>query len=496
MKKIYFFTALLVALFSVSSSYADTYKVDFETSVDTNDHDFKVATGWGHIKDCFVHPIFSSMSEYVAYSFEAGAGVDGSQALKVGNQLILGRECYDLLVTPKVSGTVSIMVKSAAQGSDVPSIKFFKVENGAKGEEIVPAEAPEIVADAFVKVTLTNQEAVCIGIRGENIYVDDFEATSAEVVLAKAMTVTGAAAAADMKTWLDTSTGWFPTTYFSCDAEGNYKLSYDITLKNTGDVTLNPGDEGYTLTLINQETAEVYAEALPVEVVLEPGEEKTVNVKVDLNTATTGEDWYMQIRENLTNTVNGNYDYRINVKMNPAEQGDYKALAITNAVLTTETVQMEGADCIFADADGTFTVSFAVTMRNDGNVALEPGTEGFTLQLLKQMAFTQTPVGEAVPVEATIQPGETATVDVTFTANLSDNSDPLEFIISEGISQTIYPTYITVTVKDASENPSTAVNALKTGDKKSAVMFSLKGQQVSPAYKGLVVKNGRIYLNK
>ncbi len=160
----YFLLALLVALFSVSSSYADTYKVDFEQAADTTDPEFRVDAGWGHIKDCFVHPIFSSMSQYVAYSYEAGAGVDGSQALKIGSQLLIGLEKNDLLVTPKVSGAVSIMVKSAAEGEDVPSIKFFKVENGAMGEEITLADAPVITADAFVKVVLPEQEGACIGI--------------------------------------------------------------------------------------------------------------------------------------------------------------------------------------------------------------------------------------------------------------------------------------------------------------------------------------------
>ena len=81
-------------------------ELDFEQAADTTDPEFRVDAGWGHIKDCFVHPIFSSMSQYVAYSYEAGAGVDGSQALKIGSQLLIGQEKNDLLVTPKVSGAV------------------------------------------------------------------------------------------------------------------------------------------------------------------------------------------------------------------------------------------------------------------------------------------------------------------------------------------------------------------------------------------------------
>lgn len=131
MKKNYFLTALMMLFIGAGSAMADTYKVDFNTTIDTNDHSFRVATGWTHIVDAYEHPIWSSMSEWVAYSYSADGGVDGTGALKVGSQLLMGAAKNDLLVTPKVNGEVSLMVKSASEYEDqTPSVKFFAVADG------------------------------------------------------------------------------------------------------------------------------------------------------------------------------------------------------------------------------------------------------------------------------------------------------------------------------------------------------------------------------
>lgn len=51
MRKNYFFAALLMLLFGAGNAMADSYKVDFETTVETSDHEFRVASGWSHIVD-------------------------------------------------------------------------------------------------------------------------------------------------------------------------------------------------------------------------------------------------------------------------------------------------------------------------------------------------------------------------------------------------------------------------------------------------------------
>ena len=247
MKKNYIIALLLMLLCGASNAMADAYKVDFETTVDTSDHEFRVASGWSHIVDADINPYFTWLTSYVDYSYEENAGIDGTQALKVASQTLSGQEKFDLLVSPKLSGTVSIMVKSASEAEDqTAGIKFFVVDNGTMGAEITPAEAPALTKDGYVKYVLPEQSGANIGIRGEYVYIDDFEAASAEITMTKSFAVVGAKVADDANTTteLDNS-GWYPqqVTYINCDAEGKYTLSYDIDLKNSGDRTLEPGDD-------------------------------------------------------------------------------------------------------------------------------------------------------------------------------------------------------------------------------------------------------------
>ena len=324
MKKIYFFAAMLTLLTGASDVMADTYKVDFETAADTSDPEFRVATGWGHIVDFYKDPWgLSFRDQYVSYTYEDGAGVDGSKALLVGTQKLSYEDKYDLLVTPKVSGTVSIMVKSAAEpyneeddwfgeGPQVASLKFYAVADGERGEELTPAEAPELSTDGYVKYVLNDVADLQIGLRGEYVYIDDFEAeTLGEVVLTRSLKIAGGELADDNDVTVDDSQFWNVKTYVMSNAEGDYTLSYDVELTNSGEVALNPGDEGYTLTILNQESGEVVAEQLPINVSIEPGETKTANVKMQLNSNTTGTDFYLLIRENVTSTEKGYYDFHV-----------------------------------------------------------------------------------------------------------------------------------------------------------------------------------------
>ena len=355
MKKNYIIALLLMLLCGASNAMADTYKVDFETTVDTSDHEFRLASGWSHIVDFFKGPIWIIPDEYVSYSFETNAGVDGSTALKIGSQTLTGKECNDLLVSPKLSGTVSIMVKSASEAEDqTAGIKFFVVDNGTMGAEITPVEAPALTKDGYVKYVLPEQSGANIGIRGEYVYIDDFEAASAEIEESRSMTVVSATLASDNDTYSET-VGWFPETFINTDAEGNYTLSYDIELKNNGETTLNPGDEGYSISLYSYDNNRddiVLGENLPVSVALEPGETKTVNFKLSLKSenATEGETVYVAIKENVTGSeTERNYDINYKVKYKAPDVQPAQALTITAAELLTET---------FTDGEGnsrTFT---------------------------------------------------------------------------------------------------------------------------------------------
>ena len=63
-------TLLLLLLFiGANSITAAPYKADFNSSIDTSDHAFKPAQGWGHIVDGFQHPFWSWLSSFTEYTY-------------------------------------------------------------------------------------------------------------------------------------------------------------------------------------------------------------------------------------------------------------------------------------------------------------------------------------------------------------------------------------------------------------------------------------------
>ena len=460
MKKNYFLVALMMLLCGAGNAMADTYKVDFETTQDTSDHEFRVDIGWGHIKDCYEHPFWSSMSEYVNYSYVENAGVDGSQALKVGTQTLGYVPRYDLLVTPKVSGTVSIMVKAAAtNGEDASSINFYIVNDGVKGDEIIPTSAPTLTTDGYVKYELGEQDGVNIGIRGQFVYIDDFEAGSAEITKVKGLTVVGATVAEDanITTELDTS-GWIPeqVTYINCDADGKYTLSYDIELKNTGDLTLEPGDETYTISIYDFDNGRddiVIAENLPITKAIEPGMTEKVNFKIeDLTVANPTEmtTIYLAIRENVTNTEFGRgFDNSIKVKYNAPAPVPEQALTITAAEATFDTfVNGDGYTCVAANAEGMFTLSFNVTVKNTGTNPITVGTENYAIQMMDAGGFGSSPMGERVVINEDLQPEQEIVVPVSVTLSRDEYPSEMAINYKEYITETVYETGLRILADD------------------------------------------------
>lgn len=58
--------ALLATATGVRAETVDNYSYDFNTSINTSDHAFRVATGWGHIVDAFTYenPYSGTQTKY------------------------------------------------------------------------------------------------------------------------------------------------------------------------------------------------------------------------------------------------------------------------------------------------------------------------------------------------------------------------------------------------------------------------------------------------
>lgn len=297
MKQKHYFFAVLSALFiGATGAHADNvspYAVDFNSAVSTTAHDFKAAPGWGHVVSSYTDDEYDTY--YVSYTYSATEGVDGSGALKIGSQA-LGyswdqQSVNDLLVTPLVTGASSIYVK---QTSSKGSIKFYTVtKEGTKyvrGSEITLDAAPTLSTDEFVKVEIPAQaEGSYIGIRGENVIIDNFAAENADVELLKAMKI-------DRVTNLGKSEP-------DCSQEGKFTISYAVKYSNVGDVDLTPGTENYSLSIVNYSKSNEAVFTLPIAKPLAVGEQATDTLTTEVDYATYPDRNRYDVMENLTQTT-------------------------------------------------------------------------------------------------------------------------------------------------------------------------------------------------
>lgn len=240
MKRFLLTLALLGCLLNFNVAWAEVqspYNVDFNTTINTASTSFKVAPGWAHLVDL-------AGDRHVTYTYHADGGVDNTGYLEVGSQSVrdaFGDTNYlnDLLVTPTITGTSTIKVKRAAASG---SIHFYQVTytNGAyqKGAEITIDNAPNLSTEEWTTITIPSQEGQMIGIKAEKVYLDDFSAESADVVLKKELSITNTSA--------------IKTTQVDALPDGTFPIGWKVSIKNTGDVDIAANDPDFKLFAIAQ----------------------------------------------------------------------------------------------------------------------------------------------------------------------------------------------------------------------------------------------------
>ena len=249
MRKIKFLLSTLVLLLGAVTASAAEYTVDFNTAINTSDHAFQVASNWRHIVGSYID--YWDNTSYPSYSYSTTAGVDGTGALSCStNQSSNG--IYDLLVTPVVKGTVTIAAKLTAYYY-TPLLEFYKItDNGddtfTRGDKI-DVDVSAINNTDYVTITIPVDEAgERIGIRSSYVWLDNFTATEATIVPEPKITIASAVPSA--------TTG---TIYWEQQPNGKVLVSYTVTVTNTGDVALTQGMDGYSVSIINRSTGDVYA---------------------------------------------------------------------------------------------------------------------------------------------------------------------------------------------------------------------------------------------
>lgn len=301
MRKITLFLFSLFALLaSVTTANAQEtkspYKVDFNSAIATDDHSFLVDVGWDHLVGS-VDKDYYGGQRYVEYTYSSTDGKDGSGCLQVGTQKL--RDVYgdysyvnDYLITPAISGSSSILVKKAAKytssGEGFLVVYKMKKANGkyvVDGSPIYSSNDEQIESDDWTKIDLPEVNGVRLGIYASYVSLDDFEAESAKIELKKEMSITSSS-----------SIG----TYTDANADGNYTFDFNVTVKNTGGATLNPGDAGYQVDIKN--AVGKIVKTIAIDKALEAGESYTIPVSVTLNISDYPDASYYYAYEGISET--------------------------------------------------------------------------------------------------------------------------------------------------------------------------------------------------
>ena len=291
MKRLNYLLGLALILLGFGWASAETvtnYTVDFNTSINTSDHAFKVAPGWGHI---VASEQGGWSTSYASYSYNATAGVDGTGTLYCGSQL---SSANDYLVTPAITGKMTMQVKLSYGGS----IKFYAVTedeggNFTAGEEVLLEKAYTTEEGAvWAEMSLDNLQGQRIGIVGKYAYLDNFAVDgTAEIVYQPGLTVTNVVSSVP-------NSG---TLY--CDENNNYSFTYTITVQNTGEMDLPADYENLSVSIVKYDETDVDVATTPIGQALAMGESATVEMTVNMNYADYPGRTRYDAKENITGTT-------------------------------------------------------------------------------------------------------------------------------------------------------------------------------------------------
>ena len=241
------FAVLLFGSLFAKADVVSPYTMDFNTVIVTNSNatgaenrDFKVGTGWDHIYS-YQEVGYNSTQKYVPYTYSSTQGNNSSGCLYAGTNTVydswLGENLLikDYLVTPPVSGEVTIMVKRKASDG---TINFYNVltENGdLKIDTLITPTTMALTTYYYSKVVLPAQaEGTRIAIQMNNVYIDDFTAESADITLKPGLKVSA----------LDPA----DAAQVAADADGKFTVSFGATLTNIGELDIDAGSYSLYIT--------------------------------------------------------------------------------------------------------------------------------------------------------------------------------------------------------------------------------------------------------
>lgn len=384
------------------------YTVDFNKAITTSSHDFVLGSNWGHVVGTNNYDGYGPY--YMSYGYTADGGFNGTGSLYAYRQYAGdnygGGECYDLLVTPLVSGEITLKVKahSSASNSNPSFVEIYKIDAAGttRGDLIQRFTAAEGYTDIegqedWKQISLTLAEEQRIAIRAQYVYMDDFTAAAVNIIPQKSLSVVSV-----MNMEGKEGTGG-TTTYFEQQADGTLSVPLKVLLSNTGDVDFVAGTtENYTLTLASAGTtsgAKTYFDdatvAIPVS--LAAGASDTVDVTFNIP-YTSGWKYYF-VKENVSGTTSSSSRY--------AGVTAYEPKFVFRAAESTSTSSLSAAQAFGLISENT-TKSFEIA--NTGTAPL------IIKSITLPTGFTSANMPEIPAGGLSIAKGATQTLDITLPA--------------------------------------------------------------------------------
>lgn len=429
----------LATLLSPSVANADPYLCNFDKTIDTSDHAFRVASNWKHIVQKYIdegddygdyggwYGSNNSVAaygdvKYMEYSYLPTSGVNGTGTLYAGRQMTgsynyTGATPSDYLVTPVVSGEITMQVKSSSYSSYV-SFYTLDATGKAAGELIQKfSDGNGLTRDKFVTVTISVEAPQRIGILANEVYLDDFTAADAELVLEPSIHIL---TAEPSKT-----TG---ALYWDQQADGSVKIEFTgVTVENNGEVDLKQGDKNFSISLINNDTGAALGAATPVPQDLAIGHTSDpFTVTVNIPKYQISSVWSFSTKQvpiYLRENLQGSTLERANSMYNP-----YESKFVFCSSTSTSEVSSIDFGMVFEETTKSFKI------KNDGaaplqivSVTLPEGfTSNFPTESFEVPAHGQTDVNITLPATSTgAQQGELTIVykdnsgnDKTYTVTL------------------------------------------------------------------------------
>ena len=445
MKRAKLLILTLLAVLGYGTASAE-YVADFNTAISTQNHDFAVASNWGHIVGVYED---SWANGYMSYSYSSSEGIGESGTLLAYRQYAQnmyneGAVCYDLLVTPKVSGTVTLYVKpSISATSAYPAwVEIYDVNDAGttRGEFIQKfTKDAGFVADeenvGWYTITLSVDVEKRLGIRAQYVYMDNFTATDATIVPEKKLTINNIA-----------DVNGASTTYFDQQADGTILARYLVTLTNSGDVDLNPGDENYTLSIFKRSAPSTLYGAFPIPVPIAVGETcEPFEMQISLPADQAG--WnYWDVKENISGTTKEGKNCGTNY---------YESKFVFDKAGTAYTSSPSPTtnEIAFGKVSESTTVNYEIY--NAGSAPL----------VINRFAIDAPFTSTAPDGEFTVNPKEKKAIDITFPATEPGifNGNITINYTNFGKDEATYTLPVSATVLDPSKNFITFDNG-KTGD--------------------------------